>query len=549
MNQQKNKNFHENFLLAVPGGPGTLSLDAHNHMNPSKILLSLLFSAVLASSSFQSAPISQEDILQVTQIIKQGEDQPDQLIELFDDRRLHYSKDAKHLLSSMAACHQSRLFKRFFKFIDFEPESFDVALSKLLEVAIFVGNTEVCAFLLKQDFHYIRREREPWSLNDMIGTRFLVRPPGKLRSWDLEAFKDLIEDYPDIAPFICPQPYKHVGVENMLFLIEFAHHCAIISMDSDNPASFNPTAWINVIFQIDNQDERLDPVMGRLCELGAEVEQDLVVAVKKQPFVFLQTYRALRDRAIIDPAAPIFPVDANGVCKLSQANTMMLSGLLSRDEIPDAITDLLDGCRFAFSESINHLLQNANARKRSGSFVFFFERIKFEPIGKDQVMTNLLRQALAGSNDVIIHFLLAQDFRIRGGYALFFEWPGWNLERAMQLLRTYPQRGSEMSPPPQYMRLAGNAELAHLHINLAANCNPAEFNPSEFLAALMENRQLNDASMTAVIRRLCELGARVDQGIYRVFNLIHYGWVYPEALQALQEHEAMQDEIKEPDCD
>lgn len=449
----------------------------------------------------------------------------------------------------MAAWYQPRLFKRLFKLIDFDPESFDLALSKLLEVAIYVGNTEVCAFLLKQDFRYIRREKEPWRLDDMIRTWFSVRPAGRYRSWDLEAFTELVDDYPDIAPFICPQPYNHLNVERLLFLIEFARHCAAISQDSDNPASFSPTAWLNAIFQVDDHDVRLDPVMSRLCELGAEVEPGLVNAVKKQPLVFHQTYRALRDKAVIDPSTPIFPVDDNGVCKLRVTDSMNLTRFLEGEDLPEAIANLLEGCRFAFCDTLDYLLAYTIARNRSRSFAFFFERTNFEPGRKDQVMTNLLRQAFRGSHDEIINFLLEQDFRVRDGYALFFEWPGWNLERALQLLAAYPQRGRDMSPPPQSIQFSRNPEHALLLINLARHCTPAEFNASVFLEALMQNLPLDDADLTAVIRRLCELGARVEQTTFRAFNQLHRGPNYQGALQALCEHEAMQDEVKEPDCD
>lgn len=67
-------------------------------MNPSKLLLAILFSSVLASSGYQSSPLSKEDVFQVSRIIEKGKDHPDKLDDLFDDRRLIYSRDAKHLL-------------------------------------------------------------------------------------------------------------------------------------------------------------------------------------------------------------------------------------------------------------------------------------------------------------------------------------------------------------------------------------------------------------------------------------------------------------------
>lgn len=514
-------------------------------MHFAKLVVALLFGTVLASSSYRARPISQVDIGQVTEIIEQGEDQPEQLVELFKDRRLRYSKDSKHLLSKMISWSLPGLFKCFFKLIDFEAETRDGVMSRLLDVAIFMGNVEVCIFLMKRDFKYTRKyDRNPWRFMDM-NKRIAYRPALRLRHWDLDEFNSLISKYPKYAAGICPQPQDSIDPERLTFWVEAAHHCAIVS---ENPVVFDPTAWINVVFQNRHGDVGFDGLMSRLCELGAEVDQSIIDTVKEKPLVFHQTFRYLRDRGMVDPASSPFPADDNGVYDLRLDDCMTLSRILRHGEIPESITGLLDGCRFAFSHEMSNLLGCMISFGRAASFVSFFDRTDFGHAQRDEVMTDLLRSSFGHGCAEIYHFLLGQDFRILNGYTVFFYLEGWNLERATALLVAHPQRAGEMSPYPESLQFSRNAEHAGLLIDLAAQCNLAEFRPSVFLNCLVRNRHLDDAGMEGAIRRLCYLGARVEPSTYESFEIFNHQ-AYPQSRRALQEHEAWQDEVKEPGCD
>lgn len=513
-------------------------------MHIPRLLLALLLSVALASSSYRARLLSRDDIRQVAQIIDQCEDQPGQLAELFKDRRLRYSKDAKHLLSRMVSWYQPRLFKQFFKLIDFKPESRDGVMSRLLEVALFMGNAEVCAFLLKRGFQYIRKRRDPWKFIDM-NSQIAYRPSKTFQSWDLDAFRSLVSEYPGIAAAICPQPKDSIDPEALLFLIEAAHHCAVVSED---PAVFDPTAWMAVVLRNRHDDAGFDVLMCRLCELGADVDETLVAVVRPRPIVFHQTYRFLRDAGFIVPASPALPVDGGGAYDLCLMDCTALSRILRGGEIPEAVTGLLDGCRFAFSHEMNCLLGCTISLNRPVSFAFFLGRTRLDAASRDEDMTGLLMHAFGSGSPAIYHQLLDEDFHIITGYAIFFTLDGWSLERAAALLAAHPQRGPDMAPPPESLQLSGNPEHARLMVDLASQCHPAGFEASAFLLNLLRNRRLEDADMAGAIRMLCELGARVEPITYEVLAY-NNPQDYAESRQALQEHEAWQDEVKEPDCD
>jgi hypothetical protein len=503
-------------------------------MNPLKLIVALLFGAVLASSSYDSSPISKEDVFQVTQIIKKDEDQPEQLVELFKDRRLSYSKDAESLLSKMISRHQPRLFKRFFKFIDFEPGCRDKILSELLESAIFEDNPKICAFVLSQDFQYIGKEKDPW--------RFFDEPDGNIESWDLVVFKELISDS-DMAEAICPQPRKHLTMEQMLFLIELAHHCASVS---DNPGLFNPTAWLHIIMQRPRLSGRKDdPLIKHLCELGAELEQNFVDTVKQNGLVLPQTYQYLQSQGIIPPASPPFPVDYFGASRIQRDERFLLEKIMRHEELPEVFIDLLEGCSFAYSGDMGSLLHSMITFNRPASFAFFCERTNFGHVRRDEYMTDLLKTAFCGDCIPIIHFLLDQNFANQTG-CVIFKRDGWNSERAIQLLEAHPRRLAEMLPHSYNMYNCRNPEYALLLIDLASHFNPARFRPSEFLDCFVHNDRLEDNDMVSVIRHLCHSGARVEPSMYE--GLDHH--CYPQSRQALQEHETNQDtDIKEPEMD
>jgi hypothetical protein len=515
-------------------------------MNLSKAIFALLLGAstVLASSGSLARFISKNEISEVTQIIDQLDDQPEQLVELFKDRRLRYSKDTKHLLVTMISWYQPRLFKRLFKLIEFKSDCRDGVLSRLFEVAIFMSNAEVCAFLLKQGFQYARKTRDPWRREDM-NSRISYRPGMKLQTWDLDAFKKLVSDYSGIAAAICPQPQESIDPEKLLFWIEAAHHCATVS---GNPAVFDPTAWIKVVFHCHHGAVIFDELMCRLYELGAEVEQRIIDTVKQNCLALPQTYRYLQSQDFIDPASSPFPADANGLYDLKLYDNMTLSCILRHDEIPETVMALLDECRFAFSYEMNNLLGCTISLNRPASFAFLFERTNFNGESRDDVMTDLLKHAFGNESTEIYHLLLDQDFRIKSGYNVFFNLEGWGVERATELLTAHPQRAVDMSPYPESLQFHRNAEHGRLLINLAAHCNPVEFRPSDYLASLVRNLFLSDADMASAIRQLCELGARVEPSIYETFarNRLQ---VYAESRKALQEHEALQDEVKEPGSD
>jgi hypothetical protein len=160
-----------------------------------------------------------------------------------------------------------------------------------------------------------------------------------------------------------------------------------------------------------------------------------------------------------------------------------------------------------------------------------------------------LKLAFGNTGNAIIDFLLEQDFHIRNGDVIFFNWEAWSLERAVQLLAAHPQRVAELTPSPQSMQFCRNAQSVRLMISLAVHCSPDAFRPSDCLASVVRNRNLDDADMVGAIRQLCELGARVRENSYAGLDQFHPCPNYPESRQALQEHEAWQDEVKEPDCD
>jgi hypothetical protein len=283
--------------------------------------------------------------------------------------------------------------------------------------------------------------------------------------------------------------------------------------------------------------------------LGADVDQKIIIdTVTRYPVVFHHTYHIFRDAGLIAPA--LLPVvAANNVYDMPPYVMSMLSWILIHEELPETVLSLLGRCRFQSSQ-VYSLLSGASCRNRPRSFKFIFERTSFEPdhskgpFSKDEMCSGFLKMAFMGDNLELIHFMLSQDFRIINGYSLLRMWSAATMDNITQLLWVFPKRVAELCPKPKIMELCEKPESALSAINFASSCDPANFNPSAFLASLVQNRRYYflDTDMLSVIRRLCELGARVERSTCETFDKFHKSQDYPESRQALLDYAAQQDD-------
>jgi hypothetical protein len=504
-----------------------------------KSLVLVLFAGVLYASASPdnraaSRLLSNADANRVSQIIFQGA-HPESLAELLDGRLLEYSCEGQRLLFMMIANYKPALFETFFEHFDIDADRVDETLSKLLDTAIYCGNTEVCDWLLSSyDFEYVPGPQSPW-----------LPKVQHARSWNLDEFKQLVSDYPDIAAAICPTPaqlpYEQYSANDVSFLIEFTHYCASASEGSENLVAFNPSVWTGLANRERFLDVERDRLLARLIELDAEVDPSIIEQVELNPLTFYRTYGTLRARSMITPIS----AEVDGlIWDLQESEYNMLSELLFQGEIPEAVLELLAEFQFEWSAPWKRLFCKMLYLRRHESFMFFFQRMVFFEMSRDEGITIMVRSAVRKGNMWMFRYLICHDFRIAKGHDLFYDLPEDILGEILQVLHELPVRAAQMAPSRQSLQQCDGAAQAHLMIDLATRLNPSGIDPSELLLGLIQNHSLGDAAMARLIERLCQMGAVVNDHVFAVLEELHPG--YAESVETLRQYELDQESIKDP---
>lgn len=494
------------------------------------------YSVAAASVSNTASPISLADLSHVDQAIRlNARNVPEGFIGWFGDRRLRYSSIVRCRLVAMIHINKPNLFKSFLERLDLDHADRIAILSDLLSVALNFGNVDICDFLLARNFKYVPSHEGPWRRRFRY-TRLVN---------DLDEFKKLVRDYPQIAAAICPsndQLYEMYDSHEIIFLFRLARFCA---KASQNHALFNPSAWIRVVNQKRFIQATRDDLIFWLCGYGAELDQGVIEKVQRNALMFYKTYDFLRARHLIDPASPPFPVDATGFYRLQERDYKRLGDAMFGGEIPNSIFELLRDCRFEPSGALRDLFLRLISHDRPiESFYFFFDRIQFVlPDQTDRTFAYLLDFAISHNRMDIFGFLIGQDFNlIDDQHDIFFHLEAENVQAVANLLLGYPEKAAALAPTGRSLEECFDAELAYLLIDLARRLNPAGFDPTGLLRGLVQNRNIEDGGMAELIEHLCKMGAAVEA---QTFGLLEQD--YAKSHETLRYYEEQQKEdIKEP---
>jgi hypothetical protein len=499
----------------------------------------------LDSPSKSASPISQEDLLRVDQAIVQRND-PESLDLWFGERYLDYSSIARCRLTAMLHNNQPKLFKCFLGRLDLPYIHRNEILSDLLSVALNFGNVEICDFLLSLNFKYIRSPEGPWRRRFRYGRDLN----------DLGAFEKLVHDYPEIAAPICPsddQLYDDYGPYEVEFFFELARFCSkLYGQNPNNPALFNPSAWMKVVNQKRFSKEVRDGLIVKLCFVSTNVDQSIIEKVQRNSLIFYRTYELLRTRDIIGPASPPFPVDDNGIYHPQTTDYERLIEIMFVGAIPDTVFELLRDCRFEPSSFLRRLFLRliSKPNRPIESFYFFFDRIHFVPERTDETFAYLLHFALNTNRMDIFGFLIRQNFKIINQHDFFFNLEIENVQVVQELLLGDAEKAADISPNLRSLQECDDAETAELLIDLASKINPIGFNPSDLLRGLIQNRNIDDATMANLIEHLCKMDAMVEQQTYGLLDQSHPGQDYTKSKETLRYYQEYQKvDIKEPEME
>jgi hypothetical protein len=495
----------------------------------------------LSSPGYGERQISEDDLRHVDQIIEQ-ENHPERIIDWFGERRLEYSSIARCRLYTMLHTHQCRLFRFFFERFDLGPDCRDEIMSDLFSVALGLGKIEICDYLLSLNFRYVRSHQGPWGNPIFEGYTMM----------NLKALKKLVSDYPEIATAICPsddQLYEQYDEVDVRQLIEFAHHCTSVSRESNNPAVFNPTAWIKIANQKRFNQPFRDEFISLLVTYGAELDRRIIEKVQRNWLRYYRTYLALRARADLVLSPPPFPVDDDGIYHPEDQDCYNLAENISLAEIPDTILDLLRDCRFELSHALESLFYSLIQSGRSiKEFLFFFDRMHFVPELTDEVLSSILKHAIGHDRMDIAEFLLYQDFQIIDKHCFFLYMEDLNVHGIQQLLLGHPEKAASLAPTRRSVQECDGAKTARCLIDLASKLNPAGFDPSDLLRGLVQNGTICDAKMADLIKKLCEMGAAVEAQTYDLLEQSHPGQNYAKSHDTLHYYQEYQRfDLKEPE--
>ena len=242
------------------------------------------------------------------------------------------------------------------------------------------------------------------------------------------------------------------------------------------------------------------------------------------------------------------------ICHFGQHEFQTLLGLMDSRDGPRTFTNRLQHCRFApGNEWVEWAIKTSILQHDRALFQFFLERVNFEPGSRDRAILGYMAEALRYTEMAIFEYLWLQPFPIISRSEILASLSSYNFDKFKELLQLRPDRAVEIAPHPEDiintdMRGANRIELL---IELARVCShihkphSVAFNPSEWLLALVRNRSIPDASMVVFIKRLCDLGALVDDEVFQVLASVNRN--HPRSVNALHEQVELQNLIKEPD--
>lgn len=269
-------------------------------MNYFKVIATLLISAAsFVSSAPHLVGEGQKPVVKLTDEkcrtiyeIVQGGDDPEALARLLGGESPTYDLKLYGPLQLMIAVSRNRSFEFLFPLFRFPGEGHRKATTtNLLKIALFYGNLEVAEFLLDQLTE--DAVRDVW---------WHVYNGRAHEPWDLDGLKALIcrnRGYASrMAPTATDIEYAR-SAKDALLLIELALHCDAECVKLGRPETFNASRFLASTVKGFLGDTDMAKVIGRLCDLGADVTPRLHEILDGRHGIYDQSRQMLRECEMI----------------------------------------------------------------------------------------------------------------------------------------------------------------------------------------------------------------------------------------------------------
>ena len=237
------------------------------------------------------------------------------------------------------------------------------------------------------------------------------------------------------------------------------------------------------------------------------------------------------------------------ICELGESRYYEIAGLIADEHSPQIFTRRLDHCRFEIDDIwVRKAIDLSIEKHQASLFRFFIDRITFDPQQRDDYLSSYMVEALGYDDMAVFEYLWYQDHHITFKSDILKRLSNHNFGIIKQLLASYPKRAIEIAPQPEDIE---NSYRPDLLIDLALVCSglpePVQWNPSNLLVALVQNRHIGDEDMVTLIGRLWDAGAIVDGEVYAGLQRVNPN--HRQSLVALRDFEQRQHHVKEPGRD
>lgn len=222
------------------------------------------------------------------------------------------------------------------------------------------------------------------------------------------------------------------------------------------------------------------------------------------------------------------------------------------EDSPEAISVILGDCdrRVRGDSFLLDLLDTMIQCDRTQSFLLLFPYADFSG-GHREHLWVLFMEAFVKYNFEVCDYLLYEDFSIEK--ALFPMWNRssiWHIDDLKALVNVHQDRIPELVPPTPILTVCPYTDSLVTMIEFITHCasingafaNNPEYQPTQLLRHVIDNRSLEDVGLVRLFQRLLTMDALVDQAALDAIGRIHPNCVEP--IQAILA--ASLPDIKEP---
>lgn len=199
----------------------------------------------------------------LNEVIEQG-DYPERLAGQITDGYLANIPSNFKVLWKMIELNRNRSFQFVLSDINFHPQLSDADKTRLLQFALEAQRSDICDFLLSQNFAIIKSVFSFWH---------------SPLSWKVEDMKSLISKHPEKVPEFAPSWFLvqlSQTLEKALFIIEFNRHCTTINSAFAENQRFEPTTLIGYVLHNGYfEDSDMAYALRHLIDSGAYVSKKM----------------------------------------------------------------------------------------------------------------------------------------------------------------------------------------------------------------------------------------------------------------------------------